>query len=116
MKRKTKFNAIIFRDLNTKGFVYMQYRHGKAEGEAFNLNLQPDFMQEEMVNGKFPKNKIILSDVEMEGDSEIMILPKFCVELKIEGKPVDFWHVLENPSYFSYFMNRIGFKLSSRAS
>lgn len=107
--KKKKFNAIIFKDHKSNGFVYMKYDNG-IQGEAYNITLGKDFLSEEHVGGKFPNHKIVLANVR-PADSEIAITPKFCVELGFQGRPVNFWNIAENSEYLGYFLQKITKKL-----
>jgi len=102
-----KFNSIIFRDQKTKGFLYMPCKNTK---EAYHVDLGEDFMKDERVKRGFPRNKIILADVKQE-ESDLVVDPVFCIELKYKNKPVNFWSILENEEYFLYFLQKITKKL-----
>lgn len=108
--KKNKFNAIIFRDKDTDGFVYVPYERCK-QGEAYNIKLGKGFLPDERQDGVFPKNKIVLASVRTEG-SEIGIIPIFCVDIELRGMPISFWDMAENSEYLGYFIQEISKKLS----
>lgn len=109
--KKKNFNAIIFKNKLDNGFVFLKYSRNNSVRDAFNINLQDDFMQSEFVNNTFPKHKIVLSDVKQASETDISIVPKYCVDLKLNDQPLDFWEIAENQEYLEYFMQQIYKKL-----
>jgi len=107
MRKPKKFNAIIFKAHDSESFVFVRYNKGKIEDSFYKIDLADSFMTEENVKGKFPSHKIVLSDINMTSETELTISPKYCVEVKFENKPVNFWHVVEKPDYLAYFMSKI---------
>ena len=110
MKKKT-FNAIVFKAHDNKGFVFLKYDKKDNNREAFRIDLDPDFMKEEQIENQFPFHKIVLSTIKQETDSEISIIPKYCIELKLNDKVLNFMEIAENQEFLEYFMHKIHKKL-----
>lgn len=106
-QKKSKFNAIITRGKNSDGLVFIAYNHGVLDGNCYPLKMESDFVKEEQVRGVLPEHKIILSDVSFSNETEMMIIPKYSVEIMIGNKKVSFWDIVNNQAYISYFLGKI---------
>lgn len=107
MSKKLKFNAIIVRQKTGKGLVFISFQNGVLDSNCYPLTLQDDFLPEEQVKGALPKNKIILADVDFKSDTDLSICPKYSVDIKMKGRKINFWNVVDNQEYISYFLGNL---------
>jgi len=105
--RKGSFNSIIVKDKDSDKFVFIRFENGKLDNSYYKLSLPKGFIPEEEVNHKLPVNKMILSSVKMKTETELSIIPKFSIELKIGKTSLNFWHMLYNPDYLIYLLTNL---------
>jgi len=106
MGRKRKFNSILVQDSKTDNLLLISFENGKIANEGLNLDIDKGFLSDRLVNGRLPPNKILLTDVIKDGENSSFAI-KACVDLILEGKSVNFWDIVENPDYVSYFLQKV---------
>lgn len=102
--KKGSFNAIIAKDKDSDSLVFVSFDKGVIDGTYYKINLEdvwPDSI------GEIAANTMILSRVKIKDEKDMSILPKFSVQIEFKGKPMNFWHIMENPAHLQYFLSNL---------
>lgn len=105
--RKGSFNAIITKAKDSDSMVFIRYEGGDIEDSCYNLSLKEPLCPSEMIKGKFPCNKVILSNIRMVDENSMAITPKYCIELKIGRKKLNFWHIVKEPDHLLFLLEKL---------
>lgn len=106
MGRRVRYNSILVKDQKTDGFLLVPIENGKIQSQGLRLNIESEAIKDWLENGSMPGNRILFVDSNVEGEDQYFI-PKACVDMVLDGKAVEFWDIIDNPDYLSYFLYNV---------
>lgn len=106
MGRKVRYNSILVKDQETDGFLLVPIENGRLVSQGVRLSLEKEAISTWLKDGIMPGNRLLLINAKVEGEDPYFV-PKACVDMVLDGKDVQFWDIIDNPDYISYFLQNV---------
>ncbi|MCK9154513.1 MAG: hypothetical protein M0P12_00215 [Paludibacteraceae bacterium] len=106
MSRRVRYNSILVKDKETDGFLLIPIINGRIKSQGILLDISTDIISGWLENGSLPENRILLAEAKIEGENQYFIT-KASIDMVLDGKEVNFWNIIDNPDYISYFLQKV---------